>query len=388
METLTASRQAMTPFLSSNPPTFEAAPPPSGMQTRNLPEALLWQQVLARDACATFVYAVRTTGIYCRPSCGSRRPARANVAFFPDAEAAHAAGFRACLRCRPETQPAEAALVERLAAYLEEQRERSVPLAELASIAGRAPTTVQKVFTRVMGLSPRAWANARRAQRYRELLASPGARITDAVYAAGFSGPSRAHSEAQLGMQARRFRAQGAGEHIGYALADASLPTARVLPPADLGRILVAATARGICAVLLGDDEAALTAELALRFPRAALAPDSSLAPHLAAVLAQLEEHPSAHSLPLDLRGTAFQARVWAALRAIPRGVTTSYAQLAAAVGSPEATRAVANACAQNPAAIVVPCHRVIGSNGKLTGYRWGIERKRALLALEQASPK
>jgi AraC family transcriptional regulator of adaptative response/methylated-DNA-[protein]-cysteine methyltransferase len=177
-------------------------------------------------------------------------------------------------------------------------------------------------------------------------------------------------------MEARRYRAQGAGEHIGYAVGDTS-------PQAALGKILVAATGRGVCAVLLGDDLTTLAAELTSRFPQAQLAYDPSLSPHLDVVLTHLHEHPSTASLPLDLRGTAFQARVWAALRQIPRGATCSYASLATNIGAPRAVRAVARACVQNPAAIVVPCHRVVGSDGKLTGYRWGLDRKRALLNLE-----
>jgi AraC family transcriptional regulator of adaptative response/methylated-DNA-[protein]-cysteine methyltransferase len=339
-----------------------------------LASAHRWQQVLDRDPSARFVYAVRTTGIYCRPSCPSRRPVRANVEFFEDPEAAQRAGFRACLRCRPGRQSSESALVERLTAMLRQNLDRSISLSELAAVAGCSPGAVQRLFSRVLGLSPRAWANAERAERYRRLLANPATRITDAVYDAGFSGPSRAHAAAGLGMAARRYRAQGAGERIGYALGDA---------PGPLGRLLVAATGRGVCAVLLGDQDDELAADLASRFPRAELAFDTALAPHLAAVLAQIEEHPGAQELPLDLRGTTFQARVWAELRAIPRGSTTSYSHLAAAIGSPRAVRAVANACARNPAAIVVPCHRVIGADGRLTGYRWGLDRKRTLLALE-----
>jgi AraC family transcriptional regulator of adaptative response/methylated-DNA-[protein]-cysteine methyltransferase len=375
MQTVAAPSQIMAQDHSNPSPTFCSPQETGPAHAREQ----MWQQVLARDPRASFIYAVRTTGIYCRPDCASRRPARANVRFFRDAKDARAAGFRACLRCRPDQQPAEAAMVKRLIAYLTHHQDRTVPLAELAQVAGCAAGTVQRLFTRVLGLSPRAWANARRAEAYREILVQPGTStgpsILDAAYAAGFSSPSRAHEAAPLGMEARRYRGRGAGERIGYTLAAAGT---------TLGRVLVAATERGVCAVLLGDDEAALTAELVRRFPCADLRPDPGLTPLLSAVLAGLEEHPSAHALPLDLRGTAFQARVWAALGAIPRGATTSYAQLAAAIGSPRAVRAVARACAQNPAAIVVPCHRVVASDGKLTGYRWGLERKRALLAIER----
>ncbi len=381
-----STQSSSTPIIPLSPSarahSSAAAPAPD-------PVERLWQQVLARTPHAPFVYAVCTTGIFCRPSCPSRRPQRPNVEFFPDAQAATAAGFRACLRCRPDQQPAEAALIERLVAYLDREHERTVPLSELARIAGCAPGTVQRLFTRVMGLSPRAWANARRAETYRTLLSAPATdsqSITDAVYAAGFSGPSRAHAAAPLGMQAKRYRAQGTGERISYAIADAPIPSTTSGKQAETSRMLVASTARGVCAVFLGDDDATLAAELSRRFPRAELAPDTNLAPQVAAVLDALKEHPSAQSLPLDLRGTAFQARVWAALQAIPRGATCTYAQLAEAIGSPQAVRAVGTACGQNPASIIVPCHRVVGSDGKLTGYRWGIDRKRALLAIERGT--
>ena len=368
------------------PTPLSARPAPGGPAFSRALDDWRWQKVLAHDLRATFVYAVRTTGIFCRPSCPSRRPALAHVAFFSDAQEASAAGFRACMRCQPDQQPAEAVLVERLVAYLEQERERSVSLSELARVAQCAPGTVQRLFTRIMGLSPRAWANARRAEHYRQLLADPATRIADAVYEAGFSGPSRAHGATRLGMQARRYHAQGAGERIGYALADAPLPSLSGGKAAGKSRMLVAATARGVCAVFLEDEDAALVAELGRRFPRAQLAPDPELVPYVSAILDGLEEHPSARSLPLDLRGTAFQARVWAALQAIPRGTTCTYAQLAAAIGAPKAVRAVGTACGQNPVSIVVPCHRVVGSTGKLTGYRWGLERKRALLALEASA--
>ncbi len=334
-------------------------------------ESEQWRQVLARDAAARFVYAVSTTGVFCRASCPSRRPARAHVRFFPDAAEAREAGFRACLRCRPEGPGADAELAARVAAIVTAHLDRQVTLAELARSVGASAGTVQRAFTRVVGLSPRAYANAARAERFRAELAYGS--VTDAVYAAGFSSPSRAGHNAPLGMAAKRFRAGGPGERIGYAIGPA---------PSGLGLALVGATERGVCAVLLGDDQGELAAELRRRFPLATIAEDPALARHCESVLSGTTAE---RELPLDLRGTAFQARVWASLRAIPRGETRSYAQVAASVGNPKAVRAVARACAQNPAAIVVPCHRVVGSDGSLTGYRWGIERKRALLALESA---
>ena len=342
------------------------------MQSENREQ---WEQVLARDARANFIYAVETTGIFCRPRCPSRRPARAHVRFFENGEQARAAGFRPCLRCAPEGQSASAIIAEQVAAYLGRHLDRQVSLRELGAHTGASGFTALRVFARVTGLSPRAYANALRAERFRaELEDAPGARITDAVYAAGFSGPSRAQHAAPLGMTAKQYRARGKGERIGYIVGSA---------PGELGLLLVAATARGVCAVLLGGDAGELERELGRRFPAALVEPDSHLEPQLRAVL--LAEPAAASELPLDLRGTAFQARVWAALRAIPRGETRSYAQVAAAVGNPKAVRAVARACAENPAALLVPCRRVIGGDGSLTGYRWGVERKRALLALEGA---
>ncbi len=332
-----------------------------------------WEQVLARAAGAGFVYAVRSTGIFCRPGCPSRRPARAQVRFFADPEQARAAGFRACLRCSPEGPGAGAQLAARVAAYLEKNLDRQVSLAELAGLAGLGAGTVQRVFMRVMGMSPRAHAGALRAERFRTQLQG-GSRITDAVYAAGFSGPGRASERAPLGMPAKTYKARGRGERIGYATG----------AHASLGRVLVASTERGVCAVLLGAGDDELSAELGRRFPAAEIFEDAAQQSRLAFVLRGLSEPAEARELPLDLRGTAFQARVWAALGAIPRGETRTYTQVAEAVGNPKAVRAVARACAENPAALVVPCHRVIGSNGRLTGYRWGLEHKRLLLALER----
>ena len=337
-----------------------------------------WQRVLARDARAEFVYAVHTTGIYCRPSCASRRPRRENVAFFPTPDEARAAGFRACLRCCPDSLQAEAVLAGRLTRHLRANLDRLVPLAELARIADRTPANTQRLFTRVLGVSPRSWQRQLRAEAFRGELSSAETRITDAVYDAGFSSPSRAHAGAPLGMEPRQYRAGGQSQRIRY-----------VIEACPLGKVLVAATARGVCAVFLGDDEQQLKAELEERFPAAEFGGEASshLDTGLRAVQAAMGEHPAALDLPLDLRATAFQARVWEALKAIPAGETRTYAQVAAAIGTPAAVRAVGTACGANPVSLLIPCHRVVGSNGKLTGYRWGIERKRRLLALEKAAP-
>jgi AraC family transcriptional regulator of adaptative response/methylated-DNA-[protein]-cysteine methyltransferase len=351
----------------------EQAAPQAISQIRRSEEQ--WEQVLARDPSAGFLYAVTTTGVYCRPSCSSRRPRREHVLFFATGEQAAAAGFRACLRCRPDGVQAEARIAAQLSRHLRANLDRPVPLSELAHLSGRTPANTQRLFVRMMGVSPRAFQRQLRAAAFREQLAAPGARITDAVYDAGFSSPSRAHAGAPLGMEPRQYRSGGTALEIRYAV-----------ERCPLGNVLVAATERGVCAVFLGDDEQQLRSELQARFPRAELLGETG--PHLEAALSAVQaamgEHPAARDLPLDLRGTAFQARVWEALRAIPPGETRSYAQVAQAIGAPSAVRAVAGACAANPVALVVPCHRVVGSDGKLTGYRWGVERKRVLLALER----
>jgi AraC family transcriptional regulator of adaptative response/methylated-DNA-[protein]-cysteine methyltransferase len=340
-----------------------------------------WRQVQTRDAAADgrFVYAVETTGIFCRPSCPSRRPARQNVRFFTDAEAAIAGGYRACRRCHPAGVHAEAELVQRLCGYLAAHRERMVTLQQLGRMAQMNAFTVQRMFERVLGISPRQYQIELRAQRLRDELAG-GSTVTDATYQAGFSSSSRMYenAESRLGMLPERFRKGGAGETIRF-LTTASL----------LGPVLIAATERGLCAVTLGDDADAMESELRARFfaaeIRPATADDGLLGRAAAAIVASMGEHPVALDLPLDLRVTAFEQRVRRALQAIPRGQTRSYSEVAAALGQPRAVRAVAGACARNSLAIVVPCHRVVGKNGQLTGYRWGMGRKQKLLTLEQA---
>jgi AraC family transcriptional regulator of adaptative response/methylated-DNA-[protein]-cysteine methyltransferase len=341
--------------------------------TAMLTEDQAWAAVLARDpsADARLVYAVTTTGIFCRPTCPSRRPARSHVRFFPDSATALSAGFRPCLRCRPHQRPSEAALVEAISAAL--ARNRQVTLDELARHTGRSPFTIERTLKRVLGVTPAQYQRQTRAASFRRELTAGSARVTDAIYDAGYSGPGRAYENAQLGMAPGAYRSGAPGARIGYAIGDS-----------PLGKLLIAATPRGLCAVILGDDEAQLTAQLRAQFSAAELTPDPRLQPHLNAVLSQFTEHPAALDLPLDLRATAFQMRVWEALRRIPRGETRSYAEVARSLGQPTAVRAVARACATNPVAVVVPCHRVIGSNGKPTGYRWGIERKEKLLEMER----
>ena len=341
-----------------------------------------WRQVQTRDASADgqFVYAVETTGIFCRPSCVSRRPARQNVRFFANADAAMAAGYRACRRCHPAGEHAEAETVRRLCDYLDRHVDRVVTLQELGRLTAMSPFTVQRMFERVLGVSPRHYQIDRRSSLLRDRLAG-GSSVTDAIYEAGFSSSSRMYegADARLGMRPERFRKGGLGEKIRYLITDC-----------PLGQVLVAATERGLCAVTLGDDVAAMERELHERFPAAeiesASIEDARLGETARSVISRMTEHPVALDLPLDLRATAFEQRVWRLLQSIPRGETRSYSAVAAELGQPRAVRAVARACARNPVALVVPCHRVVGKNGQLTGYRWGKERKEKLLKLEHAS--
>jgi AraC family transcriptional regulator of adaptative response/methylated-DNA-[protein]-cysteine methyltransferase len=350
-----------------------------GMASNQQPELnpiQAWQQVLSRDQSASFVYAVASTGIFCRPSCPSRRPAPSNVCFFTGPAEALAAGYRACKRCAPIGERSEAATVARLCRYLAAHRDRAVTLADLAKVARSSPFTIQRKFTRVMGISPRAYHAQLRSTYMRRSLSTPGASVTAAIYEAGYGSSSRFYEQAatQLGMSPTRFRERGLNETIRFATT-----------PCELGLLLVAATERGVCSVMLGDGAGELEQLLRQQFSAAEVVPDApGMAEHMAAVLAAMTEHPAGADLPLDLRATAFQARVWQALRQIPRGQTRSYADIARAVGQPTAVRAVARACATNPVAIAIPCHRVIGSNGSLTGYRWGTERKQKLLSMER----
>ncbi len=342
-----------------------------------------WSAVERRDRAADgrFVLAVRTTGIYCRPSCPARRPHRENTAFFDTPEAARAAGFRACLRCAPDragepslASEAVAAAAGLIAAALAEDRPAPT-LAALAARAGYAPHHFHRMFRRETGVTPRAYAAALRSQAAEAAL-SEGASVTEAIHAAGFSA-SRFYAQAgaRLGMDPSTRRGGGRGETIRHATAETTL-----------GRILVAATPRGLCAIQFGAAGDDLSAWLRRRFPNAVLEPaDAEFARLLAEVVALVERPGHDHHLPLDIRGTAFQERVWQALRAIPAGTTASYTGIAAAIGQPSAARGVATACAANALAIAIPCHRVVRADGTLSGYRWGTDRKAALLARERA---
>ncbi len=343
--------------------------------TEMLTEDQAWAAVLARDpaADAEMVYAVTTTGVFCRPTCPSRRPQRGNVVFFADPGTAMSAGYRPCRRCRPQQRHTDAELVEKVSARL--RRDRAVTLAELSRLTGRSPFTVERAFKRVIGVTPAQYQRQRRAASFRKELSHGSARVTDAIYDAGYSGPGRAYENTQLGMTPSAWRAGGRDAEIGYAIGESAL-----------GKVLIAATERGLCFVSLGDSDRQLIRQLRAQFPLAKIQAEKRVESMLEQVVSQLTEHPAALDLPLDLRATAFQMRVWEALRRIPRGKTLTYAQLAKTVGQPTAVRAVARACATNPVSIVVPCHRVIGSDGKPTGYRWGIERKKKLLEMEAAA--
>jgi len=340
-----------------------------------------WQKLVARDRAASFFYGVMTTGVFCRPSCSSRRPSRENVRFFATKAEAQAAGFRPCKRCKPTAATAWGFPLEKVRAHIEKNCDRRVSLAELGRVAGMSPFTVQRQFKQAMGVSPLDYQRTLRAGNLRSAL-KQGESVTDAIYEAGFGSSSRAYEGAQLGMTPARFAKGGKGERISWA--SASSP---------FGWVIVGATGRGLCWLSLASTRAEAEAGLRAEFPAAELRHDSSLVEMVDAALSRVREGTDLADSrgrldALDLRGTVFQLRVWQALRQIPRGETRSYSQLARELGDPKATRAVARACATNRVALVVPCHRVVGASGSLTGYRWGVERKRAILNAERADPR
>ena len=336
-----------------------------------------WTRVVRRDAAGQpFVYAVLTTGIYCRPGCASRLPNRENVRFFDRPTEAEGAGFRACRRCRPEALAPLAALVERATTVID-AAETAPGLDALAAELAASPKTLVRAFRQQLGLTPKAFVQARRRARLQAALVEE-ARVADAIYAAGYGASSRFYSESQavLGMTPGRYRAKGAGLRLRWATAFC-----------PLGRLLVATTENGVAMIAFGDDDRALEADLESRFAAAERVHDlAGLQPLLVRIVAAIDEPAGALAIPLDIRGTVFQQRVWAALRAIPAGETRTYGDVAASIGAPRAVRAVASACAGNPAALVVPCHRVLPKDGGIGGYRWGPERKRRLLARERGA--
>ena len=337
-----------------------------------------WQSVVARDHSAdgAFCYSVRTTGVYCRPSCGSRRARPENVEFHASTAAAKGAGFRACKRCKPDQSSLAARQARQVAALcrLIENAETVTPLADLASHVGLSPYHVHRMFKAVTGLTPKAYAAAHRAARVRAELTKRGS-VTSAIYGAGYNSSGRFYerSNQMLGLTPTKYRTGGADMEIRFAIGECSL-----------GTILVAATARGVCAILMGDDADALAQDLERRFPRATMiGADADFEQLVAKVVGTIETPRLGMDLPLDVRGTAFQQRVWTALCAIPVGTTASYTEIAGAIGAPKSVRAVAAACAANALAVAIPCHRVVRTDGGLSGYRWGVERKRALLDRE-----
>jgi AraC family transcriptional regulator of adaptative response/methylated-DNA-[protein]-cysteine methyltransferase len=341
--------------------------------------ARYWRATLARDSRAdgSFVLAVRSTHIYCRPSCPARRPLRRNVTFFHTREEAEKQGYRACLRCRPNEISGPVALVQRAAGHLAESPEEGVRMGALARTLGTTEATLRRAFLQVTGLKPRELADALRVKRFKAMLRA-GKRIADALYETGYGSSSRIYerSNAQLGMTPATYRKGGKGMKIGYTIAKS-----------PLGKVLVAATERGVSAVYLGDVENTLIAGLREEYPRAEIAPATdSFQRWVREIVQRIEGQPPRLELPLDLQATAFQRRVWQELQRIPRGRTRTYSQVARSLGQPNAVRAVARACATNPVSIVVPCHRVIREDGALAGYRWGLSRKEQLLAQERAA--
>jgi AraC family transcriptional regulator of adaptative response/methylated-DNA-[protein]-cysteine methyltransferase len=358
---------------------YQLANEPIAGRTARIDSDAAWQQVLSRDTQAAFFYAVTTTGVVCRPSCASRRPLRANVRFFASVDAARAAGFRTCQRCKPEA--AQADPVATVRQFIEAHIDQALPLEELGRVAGLSPFTVQRLFKKAMGASPLQYQRALRAAWLRSEL-KHGGTVTEAIYEAGFGSSSRAYAGTGLGMTPARFAQGGKGEQIGFATACS-----------ELGWVIVGATDRGLCWLAIAATDAEAEATLRSEFPLAEIGRDAGLDDMVRTAIASVAEGgPSSHEagnaqaagLPLDLRGTAFQLRVWQALRAIPRGETRTYSQLARELGNENATRAVARACALNRVSVVVPCHRVVGVGGSLTGYRWGVERKRRLLEMEK----
>ncbi len=337
----------------------------------------LWQAVLAHDAGrdGQFVYAVRTTGVFCRPSCPARRPSRKHVRFFARAEEALDAGFRPCRRCQPQDSLSpEGVMIQQVCDYIADHPDAPVTLSALGALTGYSPFHLQRVFKRNVGITPRQYAEARRLECFKAQI-KQGDAVTRASYDVGYGSSSQLYAQfpARSGMTPATYRKGGAGMRISFAIAGSSL-----------GYVLMAATERGVCAVTLGESPVEMERMLFAEFPAATIERDDALIePWLGAVSRYLDGQPSRLDLPLDVRATAFQSRVWAALRAIPYGSMRTYRQVARALGEPAAARAVAQACAANPVAIVIPCHRVVREGGDLAGYRWGLARKRTLLQME-----
>jgi len=366
---------------------IQSPPIPADFLTRQLPvntptvtttDAQRWQAFASRDARydGQFFMAVRTTGIYCRPTCPARKPKRENVQFFDTTEQARAAGFRACKRCHPDDANPQIELAKSVCIYIQDHLDDALTLDALGVQFHLSPHHLQRVFKRIVGVTPREYAEAYRINHVKNSLRD-GDTIAGALYEAGYSSSSRLYERApaHLGMTPATYQRGGAGMNIHYAIVDCAL-----------GRLLVASTERGVCAVYVSDPDADahLVETLNVEYPAALIeAGASEMGESVSALVRHIDGQQPRLDLPIDVQATAFQRRVWAALQAIPYGETRTYSELAAELGEPNSARAVARACATNPVAILVPCHRVIGADGKLRGYRWGIERKRALLERE-----
>lgn len=335
-----------------------------------------WEATLHRDSRAdgSFVFAVRSTNVYCRPSCPARRPLRSNTVFFRTPQDAEQQGFRPCRRCRPKNRDVAAALVQQVAAAIASSPEDSVRLGSVARQLHSSPSKLRRAFRRATGLSPKEFEQALRLEKFKTLLRD-GSSVTDALYACGYGSSSRLYEKtnAHLGMTPASYRKGGEGMQIGYTVVNSSL-----------GKVLVAGTERGVSAVYLGEKESSLVDALKKEYPKAEITrADGASATWLKEILQRIEGSAPSMDLPLDVKATAFQRRVWQELQKIPRGTTRTYTQVAHALGKPRAIRAVARACATNPVSIVVPCHRVIRTDGNLAGYRWGLSRKEQLLQRE-----
>lgn len=341
-------------------------------------EEVRWRAFDERDAKfdGMFFVAVLSTKIYCKPTCPARKPKRKNVQFFNSCDEAESAGFRACLRCKPKEQNSQTDLIKRACRLIEENLEENISLERLSETLNINKFHLQKTFKKHTGVSPRKYAEIHRVKNFKKLLKDDDVSVTDAIYEAGFGSSSRLYekSNTQLGMTPTTYRKGGEGMKINYTIAKS-----------DLGLLLVAATAKGLCSAAFGDDEKELEENLRAEFSRAEISKDeTALSDWVRALLLHLKGQNPKLDLPLDVQATVFQTRVWEALRQIPYGETRSYADIAKSLNQPTASRAVARACATNPVAVVTPCHRVVRESGDLSGYRWGIERKKKLLEKEK----
>ncbi len=356
-----------------------AAPASSKAVNPKPSDDLCWKAVLTRDSerDGAFVFAVASTGVYCRPSCPARRPRRANVTFYSRPEQAEKAGFRACLRCRPKAFSGhpQSDFAKEVCRYIEQHLDEAITLERLGKVFRQSPFHLQRRFKAALGITPREYADSCRLRQLKRNLQA-GDNVTRAMYDAGYGSSSRLYEKtaSQLGMTPDKYRRGAIAATVRYAIADS-----------PLGRMLIAATDKGVCAIQFARSDGELIEGLKREFPFAVRKPDEGgLQAWVAALLSKMTGHDLNAALPLDIRATAFQRRVWTYLQSIPFGATRSYGQVAKAIGQPTASRAVARACATNPVAVAIPCHRVVREDGSTSGYRWGVERKKALLEMEQ----